>query len=165
MTKQKLKQILDLIPEDCRNSIKEILETKVIEKVIPVPRKGQLYSFTYHDGDRGECIYEGDGADLENQESRNIFLSKTLERKVAEKQKYLRELEIIADIVNEGWEPDWSFGGKKKYYIYTATDKFYVTSWLSCNGLGNIYFKSKRAAQEAIDRLTDEAKDYFLERG
>jgi len=67
---------------------------------------------------------------------------------------WTKVLQIIADDLNEGWNPDWE-SYITKWAIYLNNNLEYTTeSWINTN-LGNVIFKNKDLTQRAIKLMGD----------
>ncbi|WP_052237523.1 hypothetical protein [Myroides sp. A21] len=81
-----------------------------------------------------------------------------------------RKLKLIAGVLNEGWEPDWSNSNEYKYYpwfkmgspsgvgfSYDGYDRWYAGS----NVGSRLCFKSSELAEYAGKQFTDIYKDFL----
>jgi hypothetical protein len=72
---------------------------------------------------------------------------------------WLKVLQLIADDLNDGWEPNWSIDDYNKTYIMLDTkDNIYSTPQSAFYHMGVIYFKSVTLAKKAIELMGDNLK-------
>ena len=74
----------------------------------------------------------------------------------------MHKLAVIAEYLNEGWEPDWTNNNKAKYYIFKdfQLKEIQIAVTYSCNS-GYVYFKTKELAEKAIKILGKEIEYMF----
>lgn len=72
-------------------------------------------------------------------------------RKQAEKLLAINKLMNVAKYLNEDWQPDWNNIGAK-YCININNDKIEI-DFVSTKCYGDIYFRSKELAEQAIEIL------------
>lgn len=80
------------------------------------------------------------------------------------------KLVVIAEVLNEGWKPEWSDGGEGKYYPWFNMG-YPLGVELSYHSYGNwpryssissrLCFKSRELAEYAGKQFEDLYKDYF----
>lgn len=74
----------------------------------------------------------------------------------------------FAEQRNNGWVPDFSNDGEKKYHIVTCPfegDRYYVLYTGVVKSLNSVYFKNREDAQELADTLNDEFLQRFRKTG
>lgn len=84
-------------------------------------------------------------------------------------EKAYKKLKLIAEVLNEGWRPDWTNSSEYKYYPWFDLS---TGSGLSCDDFGRDYsgsfvgsrlvFKTKDLAVYAGKQFTEIYKDYFI---
>lgn len=85
------------------------------------------------------------------------------------------QLIIIAEAVNDGWQPDWSNTDEYKYELFPDIEEdsskpsgfglsFHDFGyWRSCTIVGSrLCFKSREAAQHCFETFKNLWEDYFL---
>jgi hypothetical protein len=78
-------------------------------------------------------------------------------------------LKVVAEVLNEGWTPDWTNNDQYKYYPWFDMHSgsglsFYVydgRSSSSCVG-SRLFFKSRQLAEYAGKQFIDLYKDFFI---
>ena len=74
-----------------------------------------------------------------------------------DKQELLYELQIFANNINNGWEPDFYNNNESKffiYYDYNYNEYSINTRWSECL-FNQIWFKERNYTQNAIDKFGD----------
>ena len=91
----------------------------------------------------------------------NRFETEEKAQAAANRINALLKLQRIADVLNEGWIPDWTNGGIGKYGLYYHNKRQWdVTQFVHCSYPGQVYFKSTELAKEAI-KLMGKDLDYL----
>lgn len=78
-----------------------------------------------------------------------------------------RKLKLIAQALNEGWEPDWDDSDQKKYYPWfkMASGGFsyavFANHWTDSAVGSRLCFKSADLAKYAAETFTDIYKEFF----
>lgn len=100
-----------------------------------------------HDDERGANVC---GIEIKN--SLFYAMMKFMDRKLY----WLKVLQLIADDLNDGWEPDWSDIMQDKVCIVQSNDADTNTHWSYNHGV--VFFKSKDIARKAIKIMGDNLK-------
>ncbi|MDM1093399.1 hypothetical protein [Myroides odoratimimus] len=81
-----------------------------------------------------------------------------------------RKIKLIAEVLNEGWIPDWSDDDEYKYYPWfkmgspsgVGFSYYYCVRWLTFSIVGSrLCFKSRELAEYAGKQFTDIYKDFL----
>lgn len=90
-----------------------------------------------------------------------VFKTRHEAEKERDRVRTHRRLQRYADIVNDGWEPDWVTNDDFKHFIhYDHEDNcFTIDTWRKFQVAGIVVFKSEELAQQAIDYFGDELKN------
>lgn len=139
---------------DKENSTFECVKFKPIKKDLTyedVAKELFEYKYCVFYDSRGR-IYETPCLDSDCYLQPNKFKS----IKQAEKLLAINKLMNVAKYLNgEDWKPDWDNEDELKYFINKNRAGIYV-SRNNCNIFSIVYFKTKEAAQQAIDILGEE---------
>lgn len=67
----------------------------------------------------------------------------------------------IANIINDGWTPDWSDENQEKFSVTISYDEFYIDCVFSCQS-STVYFPTEEKAQLLIDSVDTEVLIRYL---
>lgn len=72
----------------------------------------------------------------------------------------MHRLAVVAEYLNDGWEPNWSNFNENKYYIYKENDVIKIS--FACSGqAATVYFKTKELAEAAIKIIGKDIENMF----
>jgi len=102
------------------------------------------------------------GAQSENTpESRNGKINVSSKKRALSLLAYA-QLSVIADALNEGWEPDWKGTGPKYFVYYFYPNQELKPSPAYSSRSVAIYFKSSELANYTITQFPDLWKQFFM---
>lgn len=91
-----------------------------------------------------------DAANFSYCDANNCTSEKQLKKLLA-----INQLMNVAKYLNDDWLPNWNDNQENKYYIFIYNKKIDISNTALSNCL-EVYFKSKKLAQQAIDILGEE---------
>jgi hypothetical protein len=140
-----------ILPSDCDICTKEEYEL-ALSSTMP---ENNIVLFDYE----GKLLLDDDevDADLNTNKWEIYYWLKSNEPRLY----WSKVLEVIASALNEGWVPNWNDCDELKYKIILLDNQFKVCSNNAINH-GSTFFKSKDAAQKAIEILGDKLKYLYL---
>ena len=150
-----MKEQIIRIPDNLE--VKEIKDGKII-----LVEKGK--KLTYEDVSEKlflnrEVVHFNDAGEIETFtcEVGHSYPTNCTSEKQAEKLLAINKLMNVAKWLNDGWEPDWDVDNpsSEKYYIFIQWENIGV-SYINTMQSGDVYFKSRELAEQAIEILGEE---------
>lgn len=117
--------------------------------------KGKRYYSIYTDGGVSATNNCGLVLDEKRIAFGNVCKDKEYMERRAKEIKLYNLLSNFAEVVNEGWQPNWEDDDEMKCYIlYHHYDKKWLAvSTYICSHPNKVYFKTEELAQRAIDEI------------
>ncbi len=147
-----MKEITIKVPDNC-----ELKQDGNIYTIVEKEKK-----LTYKDiarelfGNRKDIHYIGEYGDIFKTKSKGIYdLNNCTSKRQAEKLLAINKLMNLAKWLNGDWQPDWTCLHERRWYVFIGEgDKIEVS--YSNYHCGDIYFKSRELAKQAIEILGEE---------
>jgi hypothetical protein len=139
--------------EEIKTEIEELKKEQIEEiEILPVPGIYSLSSANF------DCFKNDDCHISANPKKWNQFQTKEEAEMIANRFRAYLKLRRIAEILNNGWEPDWNDTSELKYYVFfNCFEEAFTVSWQdSFIDISRIYFQTRELAQKALGLMGED---------